>query len=304
MKISLLLFSGFLFFVQQVIPTVSYAQSNLDSSNGMIKGDFFSDTNSLLDQDSSDLETGFENKFNNIFNTVKKAEQSSKNTDLGPFGRYLLGKHLAARAVAAYKVSKDNDEKTNYLTNITSSLLAVSRNPDSYKDPVIILLEEPNLINAFAAPGGFIFITTGMLGFIQNEDELAFVLAHEIAHIELDHGLNAIKQNEGSKIFDDATDEASETFFRSFKNFAENGYSETIEAEADLRGAEIASSLGYDVSQGIQVIKRLEQVLGRTHGTGYPKNRIKRLENNFDKSEVKKESVELRKKRYSNKILR
>ena len=303
MKIFPLFLSGFFFFVQQIIPSGSYAQSNLDSSSGIVKEDFFSDSKSLLDQDASDLETGFENKFNNLFNTVKKAEQSSKNTDLGPFGRYLLGKHLAARAVAAYEVSKDNDEKINYLTNITSSLLAVSRNPDSYKDPVIILLEEPNLINAFAAPGGFIFMTTGMLEFIQNEDELAFVLAHEIAHIELDHGLNAIKQNEGSKIFDDATNEASETFFRSFKNFSENGYSETIEAEADLRGAEIVSSLGYDVSQGIQVIKRLEQVLGRTHGTGYPKNRIKRLENNFGDSGGKKELVELRKKRYLNKIL-
>ncbi len=43
------------------------------------------------------------------------------------------------------------------------------------------------------------FVTTGMLKFLRNEDELAFVLAHEVAHIELDHGLNAIKQNEGCK---------------------------------------------------------------------------------------------------------
>ena len=190
-----------------------------------------------------------------------------------------------------------------YLTEIVASLIASSRHPDTYKKPAVILLEEPDKINAFAAPGGFVFITTGMLNFIENEDELAFVIAHEIAHIELDHGLNAIKQNEGSKIFNQATSDGAGAFFDAFQSFAENGYSEKLESEADIRGAEIASNLGYDISQGVNVIKRLEQITGRTHGTGYPQDRKLNLEKNVATVKVKNELIKLRKRRYRSIIL-
>ena len=270
---------------------------NVDTNN------FFSDDNSLLNSDDSSLDADFEDKFNNIFKTIENAQQSKQDTELGPLGRYILGRNLAARVLTAYDVSDDSEKRLRYLTKIVASLMASSRHPDTYKKPVVILLEEPDTVNAFAAPGGFVFVTTGMLNFIENEDELAFVLAHEIAHIELDHGLNAIKQNEGSKIFNDATKNGSEAFFSAFQNFAENGYSEKLESEADIRGAEIASNLGYDIAQGIKVIQRLEKVTGRAHGTGYPQERKLNLERNVATVEVKNEFIEFRKNRYQSAIL-
>ena len=57
------------------------------------------------------------------------------------------------------------------------------------------MLTRGDEINAYAAPGGNVMVTTGLYRIIENEEQLAAVLAHEIAHITLKHGLSAIKQS-------------------------------------------------------------------------------------------------------------
>ena len=261
---------------------------------------------SFFDDNSSDsMDSDFDKNMSNMFSTVKKAQESSKNTELGPMGRYVLGRNLAARVLGAYNPVDPADPRLAYLRHVAISIMQASRRSTTFVDPVVILLDASEVINAFAAPGGFIFVTTGMLDFLENEDELAFVLAHEVAHIELDHGLNAIKQNEGAKIFAEATaDENGEDPFAAFRNFAENGFSQSVEGEADIRGAQIAAGLGYDVSQGIEVIHRLETITGRKHGTGYPANRQKRLREGVSGAPVSAELVEIRKRRYQSEIKR
>lgn len=268
-----------------------------DPFKSMNNDDFFKDNN------SNSLDSDFDKNLDNMFATIKKAQESSKNTELGPMGRYVLGRNLAARVLGAYKPVDPADPRLTYLRHVAISIMQASRRSTTFVDPVVILLDAPEVINAFAAPGGFIFVTTGMLKFLKNEDELAFVLAHEVAHIELDHGLNAIKQNEGAKIFAEATaDENDEDPFAAFRNFAENGFSQNVEGEADIRGAQIAAGLGYDITQGIEVIHRLETVTGREHGTGYPANRKKRLLEGASGAPVSAESFEIRKRRYQNEI--
>lgn len=255
------------------------------------------------DNSGESLDNDFDKDIDNMFATVKKAQESSKNTELGPMGRYILGRNLAARVLGAYNPVDPADPRLTYLRHVAISIMQASRRSTTFVDPVVILLDAPEVINAFAAPGGFIFVTTGMLKFLKNEDELAFVLAHEIAHIELDHGLNAIKQNEGAKVFAEATaDENGEDPFAAFRNFAENGFSQSVEGEADTRGAQIAAGLGYDITQGIEVIRRLETVTGRKHGTGYPTNRQKRVRESASGVPVSAESVEIRKQRFHREI--
>ena len=303
MRLLLFFLAASIFLFLQINSGFIFAEARANQADNMDTNNFFSDDNAPLNSDEGTLDAEFEDKFNNIFKTIENAQQSKQDTELGPLGRYILGRNLAARVLTAYDVSSDSETRLQYLTEIVASLMASSRHPDTYKKPVVILLEEPDTVNAFAAPGGFVFVTTGMLNFIENEDELAFVLAHEIAHIELDHGLNAIKQNEGSKIFTDATNDGSEAFFGAFQNFAENGYSTKLESEADIRGAEIASNLGYDIAQGIKVIQRLEKVTGRAHGTGYPQDRKLNLERNVATVKVKNEFIAFRKRRYQSAIL-
>jgi len=265
-----------------------------DPFKSMNNDSFFNDSS------SDSLDTDFDKKMGNMFATIKKAQKSVENTNLGPMGRYVLGRNLAARVLGAYKPVSPSDPRLAYLRKVAISIMQASRRSTTYIDPVVILLDAPDVINAFAAPGGFMFVTTGMLKFLRNEDELAFMLAHEVAHIELDHGLNAIKQNEGAKIFAEATADANgDGLFSAFRDFAENGFSQSLEGEADIRGAQIAASLGYDFTQGVEVIRRLEAITSRKHGTGYPDNRQQRLREGAGGTAISAEFVEIRTRRYS-----
>ena len=268
-----------------------------DPFKNMNNDSFFNESN------SDSLDADFDKKIDDMFATIKKAQKSVENTQLGPVGRYVLGRNLAARVFGIYKPVELEDPRLPYLRKVAIAIIKASRRSSTYIDPVVILLNAPDVINAFAAPGGFIFITTGMLDFLKNEDELAFVLAHEVAHIELDHGLNAIKQNEGAKIFSEATtDENGDEFFTAFQDFAEIGFSQSLEGEADIRGAQIVSELGYDFTQGIEVIRRLEEITSRQHGTGYPNNRQELLRKGAKGKIISAEVVEIRKQRYSREI--
>lgn len=57
----------------------------------------------------------------------------------------------------------------------------------------LTIVDDP-VPNAFATNGGFIYLTTGLLGFIQSPDELAFIVAHEITHIDLEHVSRMVKR--------------------------------------------------------------------------------------------------------------
>jgi len=98
--------------------------------------------------------------------------------------------YYMARGVAALAIEKDKlwpDEKVEeYLTLVGLSIAMESDRPDTYKGYHFAVLNTED-VNAFAAPSGFIFITKGALRSMQNEDELAGVLAHEIAHVNLRH---------------------------------------------------------------------------------------------------------------------
>ena len=236
----------------------------------------------------------------NMGGLIGQTLKSADNTNLGPVGRFVLGRELAARMLGNYDLVDENDPRLFYLRNVVVNLLNASRLTKNYKDPVVILLDEPDVVNAFAAPGGFVFVTTGMLDFVENEDELAFVLAHEIAHIEMDHGLNAIKQNEGAKLFESATaDMGGGGLFGELLAWGENGFSKDLEQEADLRGGQVAGSLGYDWKAGVNVIERLESITSRKHGSGYPADRAAKLREGAGASNVSADLLATRTQRFT-----
>ena len=98
--------------------------------------------------------------------------------------------YYMARGVAALAIEKDHlwkDEKIEeYLSLVGLSIAWESDRPDTYKGYHFAVLATDD-VNAFAAPSGFIFVTKGALRSMQSEDELAGVLAHEIAHVNLRH---------------------------------------------------------------------------------------------------------------------
>ena len=245
----------------------------------------------------SDVKNG---DMGNFMSVIGESMEAMENTNLGPVGKFMLGRKLSAMVIGKYpNLLELNDPRHKYVRDITFTILGTSRYYGNYKDPVVIIIDDNKLVNAFAAPGGFIFISTGMLNFLESEDELAFVLAHEIGHIELDHGLNAVIQKTSGDLFKKGAGGmgVSDSFFGGMIDFAENGYSKDLEMEADGRGAILAVRAGYDVNAALNVIKKFEKKTGHTHASGYPDDRSAII-NEISKTNISSEILSFRKKRF------
>ena len=105
---------------------------------------------------------------------------------------HFLGRGVAATLLGQYRAI--NSQVANeYLNLLGQSLAMHSTMPDTFIGYRFMLLESTE-INAFAAPGGLILVTRGLVQCTSNEDELAAVLAHEIAHVQLRHGMGVLEK--------------------------------------------------------------------------------------------------------------
>lgn len=101
-----------------------------------------------------------------------------------------LGRQTAAAALKQYQ-KLDNAAVQGYVSALGLRLAAASDRPNlAYQFTV---LDAPD-VNAFAAPGGFIFITTGILKKLKDEAELAAVLGHEVGHVVKQHSLKRMQR--------------------------------------------------------------------------------------------------------------
>lgn len=104
---------------------------------------------------------------------------------------YYVGRGVAANAMfdaqGTYVGLYDKDlNLEEYVAMVGLSVAMESDRPETFKGYHFGVVNSPD-INAFAAPGGFVFVTTGAIKLMENEDELAGVLSHEIGHVNLRH---------------------------------------------------------------------------------------------------------------------
>lgn len=110
-------------------------------------------------------------------------------------------------------------------------------------------------VNAFALPGGYVFVNTGLLNYVKSDGELAGVLGHEIAHIDRKHGMRAVYRSVGfsaliaflsgnGRNLEDR--EQIRRLAAVSMNLAQLGYSREAEYEADRLGVQLMESAGYD----------------------------------------------------------
>lgn len=123
-------------------------------------------------------------------------------------------------------------------------------------------------VNAFALPGGYVFVNRGAIEFADNEAQLAAVLAHEISHVALRHGTNQASKASAAQIgvglfgtlFGNSTGGALLTQLGSF---TAGGillrYSRTAETQADIMGTQVLYDSGYDPRALEQFFEKLEQ---------------------------------------------
>tara|TARA_A100001015_G_C15035470_1_gene735947 strand:+ start:820 stop:2316 length:1497 start_codon:yes stop_codon:yes gene_type:complete len=116
------------------------------------------------------------------------------------------------------------------------------------------ILDSP-MINAFALPGGYVYVTRGLLSQFNSESELAFVLGHEVSHIAAKHGAQRLSQQKSiqfanvlASIFIEDNEQSKElsSLVNQGVQLAVLGYGRDNELEADLFGAKYAAEADYD----------------------------------------------------------
>jgi beta-barrel assembly-enhancing protease len=172
-----------------------------------------------------------------------------------------IGRGIAATIAGRYPVSTD-EAVTRYVNLV--GLTVASQSPRDDITYHYAVLETPT-VNAFAAPGGYIFITRGALRLIHNEAELAGVLAHETGHVNAKHVINQIRKSDTMREVKSQIDIEGgvlDQLVGSGSNMLFMGLSRDDELEADSLGIEYASAAGYDPGGLAAFIARLSQHAG------------------------------------------
>ncbi|WP_244529321.1 M48 family metalloprotease [Rhizobium sp. NFR03] len=162
--------------------------------------------------------------------------------------RAQMGAREHPRIVASYG-GEYKDEKTERLVaRITGALTAVSENPNqSYR---ITLLNSP-AINAFALPGGYLYVTRGLLALADDASEVAAVLSHEMAHVTANHGIQRQQREEAEVIASRVVSEVLSSDIAGKQALARGklrlaAFSRNQELQADVIGVRMLGEAGYD----------------------------------------------------------
>jgi predicted Zn-dependent protease len=206
--------------------------------------------------------------------------------DITPEEEYYIGRTVGATILANYPVYWDNQDFTHYINQICKTLAINSTRPEIYNGYHAAILNSPE-INAFATSGGHIFITQGLLACADSEDTLAAVLAHEIAHIQLQHSIHAIKNSRIAEAFTVPLSEMINIFDESVHEIVDtlviNGYSQEQEFAADAYALELLADAGYD-PESLQTMLQVLQKNQVEHPGGFnkthpaPEERIKNIQ--------------------------
>jgi predicted Zn-dependent protease len=207
-----------------------------------------------------------------ISNTNKAVVNAAE--DITPEQEYYIGRAVAANILKTYSLYRGSPALTDYLNKICGAIVINSPKPDIYNGYHVSILDSRE-INAFATSGGHILVTRGLIASAKSEDALAGVLAHEIAHIQLQHSIKAIRSsritnallvtgasaagavsgydvNEMTSIFNESVGDIVGTLLN-------NGYSQMQEFDADAKALSLLAGAGYNPSGLLDMLRELER---------------------------------------------
>jgi predicted Zn-dependent protease len=228
--------------------------------------------------------------------------------DISPEQAYYIGRAVAATLLTNYKVYTENPALTAYLNQICQAIVVNSPQPELYNGYHVAILDNAE-INAFATSGGHIFITRGLLECVHSEDALAAVIAHEIAHIQLQHSIKAIKTSrihdairvtgssavnlaaEGT-VLAELTEALHESVGDIMTTMVNNGYSQSQEFDADTLALALLADTGYEPSSLMEMLTALK-ANQPNHAGGFnnthpaPDKRLSNAEKSLGKYQVR-----------------
>ncbi len=206
-----------------------------------------------------------------------------------------LGLALAGRLLAELKPVRD--PALDAYVNMVGT--AVAESSSRYDLPWRFVVFRQDAIEALSLPGGFVFVSTGLMGKLTDEAELAGVLAHEVAHVALAHGSKALGDKDtqvhvasddsfgdleaeamrrpGYRDTSDVEEDLDRLVHEAYR-MVRRSHGSKAELEADVLGTLLAACAGYDPTGLSRALERLEDF--ERHGADYPScpQRVERME--------------------------
>jgi predicted Zn-dependent protease len=223
---------------------------------------------------------------------------------------YYLGRAVSAKLLSSSPPKLD-PTKTKYLNEVGMTLVSVSDAPETFGGYHFAVIES-STINAMSAPGGFVYVSSGFMNLLPDEDALAAVLAHEIAHVTRKDGANAISNSALFSALSEAsaqsvsiaagqlgapevtilTDVLSDSVQGVTEKLLTKGFDRSQEYHADLYAAQLLQKAGYEPSALIRVLEILERETGKDTGGWFathpaPADRIEELRDAFTFSDAR-----------------
>lgn len=185
-------------------------------------------------------------------------------TKITPSEEMELGKKLASYVYFGDQ-THDNDflRASEYVNRLGQILVpGIKRKDIRYQFHLI----NHEAVNAFALPGGQIFVFSGLLNFVESEAELAFILGHEIGHVDAKHCVELFQAEiAAEKIAGSLASNFLSRFAIRFANMViTGGYRKFQEFEADKIGLRLLARAGYELEAAERVMSRLEEKFART----------------------------------------
>ena len=197
-----------------------------------------------------------------VFDTAKNLIQSQTTANISDSEEIAIGRNVTASTLGAYPLIKD-EALQRKLNRIGVWIAMQSPRPEL---PWRFAAVESSSINAFAAPGGIIMITRGMLNNVANEAELGCVIGHEIGHVSRRHHLSVLQKSQLADAGTSALSISSKTagsaqmgkqLLDESKTLFTHALDRSAEREADEDGVLLAAKAGYDPGACLIFMQRL-----------------------------------------------
>ena len=197
-----------------------------------------------------------------------------------------IGTDADQQIVAQFGVY-DNAALSQYVAGIAQSTLSTSAwgqptTPAEIRNtPFTFRVLDSPVVNAFALPGGFVYVTRGLLAFLENEAQLSVVLGHEIGHVLARHSSRQAQRAQfgqlgvlgaavlGGVIGGGRVAEGIAQYGGTGAQLLLLSYGRDAEREADLAGVAYAELAGYDAAQASRFFRSLQR-LGAESGQSVP----------------------------------
>jgi predicted Zn-dependent protease len=208
--------------------------------------------------------TNPESKEGKILSGATQVLSSAKEMDYAT--ERTIGESLSLEGLQRFGKPVNDESLQKYLNLVGNAVAANSKRPTI---PYQFAVLDSKVQNAFAAPGGVIFVSRALINIIENEAELAGVLAHEVGHVAAKHAISSIRRTqflqgvgtitaasmkgEKGKQFESMIGDLQSVLF-------DKGLDKGMEFEADAAALETAYRTGYDPRGLISVLKKLQKI--------------------------------------------